>query len=282
MPTYAVRINRPHAVMLYTHSGFIAVFRKRGSLLYETRSDSESRVRSVLGKGDRKRCAYVEGNNWSRFYVCIYTILTSYTAEGARQVRKRDPEPLDHSLSRGRASRFRPKKAIWPMKLLASRRSSSGIHGTSRCIRAVLDCKCGSSSTPYQYKMRPMSIENKHHPAVYSLANFATEMFTSTRTARTMALVAVASQISCVSSMIVPFRRQTSSSSSNSNPFNFNVVDPSGDGNIIYAANITIDGQSFEVCVCHSALVIVPQRIVGSTGHWQFRPVDQHSGNDVH
>ena len=56
----------------------------------------------------------------------------------------------------------------------------------------------------------------------------------------------------------LPFRREDvlhSSSSTNavfadaSNPFNFNVVDFSGDGQIIYVANITLDGQSYEVCI---------------------------------
>lgn len=53
-----------------------------------------------------------------------------------------------------------------------------------------------------------------------------------------------------------PLRRQDSPNPTSASipfvntadPYNFNVVNLNGDDNIIYTANVTIDGQSFQVC----------------------------------
>ena len=72
-------------------------------------------------------------------------------------------------------------------------------------------------------------------------------MLTSIRVSQVAVLAAVAAHVGCVSSLSVPFRRQMANPTAD-DPFNFRVVDFTGDADIIYVANITLDGQSFEVC----------------------------------
>lgn len=67
----------------------------------------------------------------------------------------------------------------------------------------------------------------------------------------------IAKQFQVSWSLRLPFRRDldlrsTSSASvvfaSVEDDYNFSVVDFSGDDQIIYVANVTVDGQSYEVC----------------------------------
>lgn len=58
-------------------------------------------------------------------------------------------------------------------------------------------------------------------------------------------------------SLYSPIRRDESSTATSlsfnftnaADPYNFNVIDLTGDGQIIYVANITVDGMSYEVRV---------------------------------
>lgn len=70
----------------------------------------------------------------------------------------------------------------------------------------------------------------------------------------------LAAQLSVTLALRLPFRRDFKSEiarstsvlfkrANASDPYNFNVVDFTGDNQIIYVANVTLDGQSYEVCL---------------------------------
>ena len=73
-------------------------------------------------------------------------------------------------------------------------------------------------------------------------------MLTSIPASKAVVAAIVALHVGSVSSMIVPFKRQSTTANTD-DPFNFNIVNWDGDGDIIYTANITLGGQSFEVCI---------------------------------
>ena len=69
--------------------------------------------------------------------------------------------------------------------------------------------------------------------------------------------VVLATQLWAVHGILLPFRRLIEPRSAVTtstvfadagDPYNFDVVDFNGDGQIIYVANVTVDGQSYEVC----------------------------------
>ncbi|KAI0766085.1 aspartic peptidase domain-containing protein [Irpex lacteus] len=70
-------------------------------------------------------------------------------------------------------------------------------------------------------------------------------MLTSTRASKIALLAAAAYHVGGVSSLTLPFKRQTAAPTTD--PFNFSVSNFVGDQMVIYTANVTIDGQSFEV-----------------------------------
>ncbi len=83
-------------------------------------------------------------------------------------------------------------------------------------------------------------------------------MLTSTRASKVALLAAAAYHVGGVSSLTLPFKRQTAAPTTD--PFNFSVSNFVGDQMVIYTANVTIDGQSFEVCIQLAALLLLAHR----------------------
>ena len=67
-------------------------------------------------------------------------------------------------------------------------------------------------------------------------------------------------------------------------PYNFNVVDFDGDNQIIYVANITVDGASYEVSVgqIHSSLGSLQYESTGSARYGQLGSVFRYAERVVH
>ncbi|KAI0091518.1 aspartic peptidase domain-containing protein [Irpex rosettiformis] len=70
-------------------------------------------------------------------------------------------------------------------------------------------------------------------------------MLTSVSASKAAVITAIVCHVGSVSSLIVPFKRQAVSTPTD--PYNFSVINYEGDGAIIYTANVTLGGQSFEV-----------------------------------
>lgn len=51
-------------------------------------------------------------------------------------------------------------------------------------------------------------------------------------------------------------------------PFNFNTVNLYGDNQVIYTANVTVDGQSYEVSRPPLCIWLFSLALLGTTRHW--------------